>query len=163
MDYNAIIEKVKKQEELLRFQHFTNDDAWELGKLFAEKIKADGIQMAVMIKKVNGNTIFSHFSEGTYIANENWMRRKFNMVLFHEQSSFLQWAFAERSGNSYENMGLNEKDYALCGGGFPIKLANGEMVAVVLASNLPHDKDHKFIVEGLASYLGVTDVPEVIL
>ena len=40
-----------------------------------------------------------------------------------------------------------------CGGGFPIKLKSGEMVGVILASNLPHEKDHQFIVDGLTDYI----------
>lgn len=161
--YTEIIDMVAKQEEMLRFEHFTNDDAWELGKLYVDKIKREGIEMAVAIRKVNGNTVFSYFSNKTNFMNENWMRRKFNTVIANETSSIKQWAFAERRGNTVESMGLDKKDYVLVGGGFPIKLKSGEMVAVVLASNLPHEKDHKFLVEGLAEYLGVDDVPEVVL
>lgn len=161
--YTEIIEQVSKQEEMLKFDHFTNDDAWELGKIYVDKIKRDGIEMAVAIRKVNGNTIFSYFSNGTNYMNENWMRRKFNTVIANESSSFKQWALAERRGNTVESMGLDKKDYVLVGGGFPIKLKNGEMVAVVLASNLPHEQDHRFIIEGLSEYLKKDGVPNITL
>ena len=49
--------------------------------------------------------------------------------------------------------GMDIKEYAICGGGFPIKLKSGEMVGVILASNLPHEKDHQFIVDGLTDYI----------
>jgi len=161
--YTEIIEEAKKQEEMLKFDHFTNDDAWALGQLYVEKIKREGIEMAVQIRKVNGNIIFSYFSNGTNLMNEKWMNRKFNTVVANEGSSFKHWAFADRRGNTVESMGLDPKEYVLVGGGFPVKLKSGEMVAVVLASNLPHEKDHKFIVEGLAEYLKVDGVPEIIL
>ena len=115
--------------------------------------------MAIQIKRVNGNTLFSYFSDGTNLMNEKWMGRKFNTVIMNERSSYLMWAFNEMGGRGEDPvkdvaiLGLETKDYALCGGGFPIKLKTGEMVAVILASNLPHEKDHKFIVEGLESYL----------
>jgi len=91
--------------------------------------------------------------------NENWMRRKFRTVIMNERSSYLMWAFNEMGGRGQDPIrdaalqGMDSKEYALCGGGFPIKLKTGEMVAVILASNLPHEKDHGFIVEGLESYL----------
>lgn len=159
--YMEIIAQVTEQEEMLRFDHFTNKDAWELGKLYVEKISNEGINMAVAIRKVNGNTVFSYFTDGTNLCNENWMRRKFNTVILNEMSSFKQWAIHDMKGRSAEDIGLTTKDYALVGGGFPIKLKNGEMVAVVLASNLPHEKDHRFIVEGLADFLNVEGVPQI--
>jgi len=156
-----IIADVTKQEELLRFSHFTNEDAWELGKHLVDKIKRDNIEMAVAIRKVNGNTIFSYFSEGTNLMNENWMNRKFKTVVMNESSSFKQWALNLKNNYPVESMGMDQKEYVLCGGGFPVKLKDGELVAVVLASNLPHDKDHKFLVDGIASYLKVNNVPNI--
>lgn len=158
-EIQKIIDTVKQQELDLRFDHFSNDDAYKLGMHFVQKIKDDGIEMAVQIKRVNGNTLFSYFSEGTNLMNEKWMGRKFNTVVYNERSSYLMWAFNEMGGRGIDTikdvamLGFEMKDYALCGGGFPIKLKTGEMVAVMLASNLPHEKDHEFIVEGLESYL----------
>ena len=111
----------------------------------------------------DGNTIFSYFSEGTNLLNENWMNRKFNTVVMNEMSSFKRWAISQYRNGTVEDQGLDSKDFAYCGGGFPVKLKNGEMVAVVLASNLPHEKDHKFIVEGLSEYLKVDGMPDITL
>ena len=161
-DQQQILNAVNEQEEKLRFEHFTNEDAWELGQHLAKKVKDDGIQMAVAIRKLNGNTIFAYFSEGTNLMNENWMNRKFKTVVMNESSSFKQWALNMVNNYSVESMGMDQKDYVLCGGGFPIKLKNGEMVAVVLASNLPHQQDHMFLVNGIASFLGKDDMPQIV-
>ena len=158
-----ILKLVNEQEDMLRVDHFTNDDAWELGKTYVEKIKNEGIEMAVQIRKVNGNTIFSYFSGKTNLLNENWMDRKFNTVTMNEMSSFKRWTITQYNNGKVEDQGLSSMDYAFVGGGFPVKLKNGELVAVILASNLPHEKDHKFIVEGLASWLNVKNVPEIVL
>lgn len=163
MDYQKIINEVTKQEEMLRFDHFTNDDAWALGKHLVEKVEKDGIKMAISIRKLNGNCVFAYFSEGTNLMNENWMRRKYNTVKYNEMSSFKQWAIHTWKGRTPEDTGLKSEDFAFCGGGFPIKLKSGEMVAALTVSNLPHEKDHKFIIDGLASFLNVTDVPEIVL
>lgn len=154
-----IIDTVKKQELELRLEHFSNDDAYALGNQYVKKIKDDGIEMAVQIKKINGNTLFSYFSEGTNLMNENWMKRKFKTVIMNEKSSYLIWAFNEMAGRGDDPVrdallqGMDSKEYAICGGGFPIKLKSGEMVGVILASNLPHEKDHQFIVDGLRDYI----------
>lgn len=158
-----ILKQVNEQEELLRVDHFTNDDAWELGKIYVDKIKDEGIEMAVQIRKVNGNTIFSYFSPKTNLLNENWMDRKFNTVTMNEMSSFKRWTISQYRQGTVEDQGLSSADFAFVGGGFPVKLKNGEMVAVILASNLPHEKDHKFIVDGLASWLGISNVTEIVL
>lgn len=163
MDYKKIIDQVTKQEEMLRFEHFTNNDAWELGKSLVDKVEREGIQMAISIRKLNGNTIFTYLSDGTNLMNENWMRRKYNTVKMNEMSSFKQWAIHTWREHTLESMGLEVKDYALCGGGFPIKLKNGEMVAVLTVSNLPHEKDHAFIIEGLSDFLKIEGVPAITL
>ena len=154
-----IIDIVKKQELELRLEHFSNDDAYALVNQYVKKIKDDGIEMAVQIKKINGNTLFSYFSEGTNLMNENWMKRKFKTVIMNEKSSYLIWALNEMAGRGDDPVrdaslqGMDIKEYAICGGGFPIKLKSGEMVGVILASNLPHEKDHQFIVDGLTDYI----------
>ena len=163
MDYQKIINEITKQEEMLRFEHFTNDDAWALGKHLVEKVEIDGIRMAISIKRLNDNCIFSYFSEGTNLMNENWMRRKYNTVKYNEMSSFKQWAIQAINDRKPEDVGLSSKDFVFCGGGFPIKLNTGEMVAVLTVSNLPHEKDHQFIIEGLSTFLGIDGVPEVVL
>lgn len=57
---------------------------------------------------------------------------------------------------------LDTNDYALVGGGFPIRLKTGELVAVAVVSAFPHYEDHQFIVDALAEYLGIDDVPSVL-
>lgn len=163
MDYRKIIDDVTKQEELLRFDHFTNQDAWELGKHLVNKVEKDNIQMAISIRKLNENCIFSYFSDGTNLMNENWMRRKYNTVKYNEMSSFKQWAIHTWREHTIESMGLKNEDFALCGGGFPIKLKTGEMVAILTVSNLPHVQDHKFIIDGLKTFLNVENVPDIVI
>lgn len=158
--YASITEAVIKQEEILRFPSFTNDDAWKIGCLMTEEIRERGIELAVAVKKINGCTMFHYSTAGTSLLNEKWMTRKFNAVCLNETSSFLAWAKAAVSGEGPVFAGLSDEDYIYCGGGFPIKLQNGELVGVILASNLPHQQDHQFLANVLAKYLG-KEVPDV--
>ena len=151
--YEAINEAVKKQEELLRFDHFTNRDAGELGSFMVQRVYEKGIELAVSIRKLNGTVIFMHETEKTNQNNQNWMNRKFNTVSLMERSSYGAWAESLVTGETVSFHGLDEKDYVFCGGGVPIRLKTGELVAVLIVSNLPHEEDHRFVVDSLKEWL----------
>lgn len=160
MDYSLINEIVLQQEKALRFEHFSHKDAWELGQFLVKRIYDNNIEMAVSIRKVSGYILFQHGTEDTNLNNQFWMDRKFNTVKMMERSSFGVWASSCESGQGIEEHGLSVKEYAFCGGGFPICLKSGEMVGVLIVSNLPHEQDHQFIIDALQEYLGVK-VPSV--
>ena len=66
----------------------------------------------------------------------------------------------ESNKESIEDNGLTRKDYALCGGGFPVRLKGMEHVIVaVCCSNMYHIADHEFVVDRLREYLAVPQVP----
>ncbi|TCL56019.1 uncharacterized protein (UPF0303 family) [Kineothrix alysoides] len=157
--YIKIKENIEKQEKILRFDHFSNSDAWELGKFFVERIAQKQIDLAVAIRRLNGNIIFQYATENTNLNNQNWMQRKFNTVLLMNCSSLNVWATSYIMEEQVETHGLSTKDYAFCGGGFPIRLKSGEIVAVLTVSNLPHEQDHQFIVEAISEWLAVENVP----
>lgn len=158
-EYERIDEITKEQEKMLRFEHFSNEDAWELGKLIVQRIHDRGIELAAAIRKVNGNIVFQYATDGTNLNNQNWMMRKFHTVCLMERSSFGAWASSFLTGETVEVHGLNVKDYVFCGGGFPIRMKTGEIVAVLTVSNLPHEQDHQFIIDVLQEWLGVEGVP----
>ena len=160
-NYARMIERIKEQEKLLRFEHFSNHDAWELGSFLVQRVFEAQMDMAISIRKLNGNTIFQFATQNTTLNNQRWMQRKFNTVCLTEGSSLRAWANMEMKGQSLAEQGVSAAEYAFCGGGFPIRLKSDELVAVLIVSNLPHKEDHRFIVNGLAAWLGVDGVPEV--
>ena len=81
--------------------------------------------------------LFQYAAEGTAVNNQNWMTRKYNSVRLMERSSLASRVAEGLGGNSVEACGLDPRQYVFCGGGFPIRLKTGEMVAVALASGLP--------------------------
>ena len=161
MDYKQIADIALQQENLLRFDRFTNKDAWNLGAFLVQRAEKQGVAMAVSIRKLNGNIVFQHCSDGTTMNNENWIRRKFNTVCLTEGCSLRAWASSIVKNQDLTAQGLDAKDYALCGGGFPIKLKTGEMAAVLIVSNLPHLQDHAFLIGALSEYLSMKDVPAI--
>lgn len=159
-DYRLIADTVKEQEDLLRFSHFNEDDAWQLGVFLAERVKKAGLEMAVCIRKTSGHILFQHCTKGTTLSNQQWMNRKFNTVMLTESASLRAWANLTERGQKPEDQGVSAFDYAYCGGGFPIRLTGGELVGVAIVSNLPHREDHRFIASALADYLG-KDIPYI--
>ena len=83
------------------------------------------------------------------------MTRKYNSVCLMERSSLASRAISELTGEGVEACGLDPRKYVFCGGGFPIRLKTGELVAVALVSGLPDVGDHGLIVDCLSKYLGV--------
>ena len=113
--------------------------------------------MAIAIRRLNGQILFQYMTEGTALSNQIWMQRKFNTVSFCGHSSLYMWA----QNKTPASQGLDERDYAFCGGGFPLYLQSGAFVGVVTVSNLPHIQDHNFIFGHLSDYLELEDVPFV--
>lgn len=160
MDYAKINEIVLEQEKALRFEHFSHKDAWDLGQFLVKRIYDKNIELAVSIRKISGYILFQHGTEETNLNNQHWTNRKFNTVKMMERSSFGVWASAGVIGQGLEEHGLSVSEYAFCGGGFPICLKSGEIVGVLIVSNLPHEQDHQFIIDALQEYLDVK-VPSV--
>lgn len=152
-NYEEIKKMTEEQEKELRFEHFSNKDALDLGIFITDKIYEENMQLAVAIRRLNGAIIYQHMTDGTNHINQNWMERKFNTVSYFERSSLGAWALEAISGETVEVHGLAKEDFIFVGGGFPIRLKTGEMVAVLTVSNLYHEDDHKFIVKVLSEYL----------
>ena len=148
------------QEKILQFDHFTSDDAWELGNIMVEEIKKRQIPLAVCIRKVNGHILFAYGPEGSNLNHQKWMQRKFNMVNYMEVSSLLATTRAHLLGRNLVEFGLSYEDYKLCGGGFPVRIKDGGITAVITVSALAHEKDHAFIVDCVSKYLG-KEVPSM--
>ena len=160
-NYTKINETILKQEEMLIFPHFSNKDAWDLGCFLVNKVYESNESLAVAIRKLNGTMVFYHAVGNTNQNNQNWMNRKFNTVCLMERSSLGAWASSFLTGEKISTHGLSDSDYVLCGGGFPIRLKTGEIVAVLTVSNFPHQLDHDFIVKGLKEWLKMEDVPDL--
>lgn len=151
---------LEKQEALLRFSHFDHSIAWELGCMMVQRAKDQGITIAVSIRMANGSIVFQYLPEGTNALNEKWMRRKFNTVTLMESSSLRAAFTVEAKAETLQTHALREEDYALCGGGFPIRIQGMEpIVGVILASNLYHITDHEFITDCLREYLSCPEAP----
>lgn len=156
-----ILKVLELQEEILQFTHFTNADAWELGSLIVAEAKKRGLSVAISIRLNNGLTVFQYCFDGKTLTNENWLRRKFNVVKEMETSSLYLYTKLKKTDRIMADVFLDEMDYANSGGGFPIRVEDVGVIGAVLVSGLNHVADHDLIVKCLAKYLHTDEVPRI--
>ena len=158
MDLDYYISEAEKQESMLVFQAFSRKDAWDLGQLMVNRIFDKKTVLSVSIRLVSGFIVFQYAPEGTALTNESWMMRKFNVVRDMEMSSLRYAMRLKKNEQTLEGRGLDPRLYAASGGGFPIRVSGTGVIGAVIVSGLPHDEDHRFVVESLASFLNVSKV-----
>lgn len=138
------------------FAKFDHEDAWALGNLMREEAVKRGYPIVIDIRKGDA-PLFSVMLEGASGNNFDWARRKRNLVLLTEQSS---WHHSEQKSKGTDviaNMGLNPRDYTPHGGCVPIFVKGAGLVATVTISGLPQKEDHDFAVESLQRYLELSN------
>ena len=149
-----------QQEKLLRFDTFDNESAFELGCFMVQRAKKLALQVAVSIRSSDGAVLFQYLCNDATALNDNWLRRKANTVIKMGASSLRGTYNLESNGESIEDNGLSKKDYALCGGGFPVRLKGMEhVIGAVCCSNMYHIADHGFVVDSLREYLNCPEAP----
>ena len=149
------------QEEILQFSHFTNEDAWELGSLMVSEAARNRLPVAISIRLNNGYTVFQYGFKGTNYNNVQWMTRKQNTVREMEMSSLRLYMMMKKNGETLEDRGLNNEEYTVSGGGFPIRVAGVGVIGSVIVSGLDHMADHEFAAACLSQYLRIDEIPRL--
>lgn len=159
------IEELEKvldmQEEILQFSHFTNEDAWMLGNIIVAEAKRRSLPVAVSIRLNNGYTVFQYAADGTNLCSQGWMDRKYNTVKMTEHSSLNLYMTLRRTEQSLEDLFLDPKEYAACGGGFPIRVEEVGVIGAVTVSGLDHISDHDLLIKCISMYLHIDEVPRI--
>ena len=149
------LERMALQEQRLRFTHFDNATAWNLGTRLRSRCEELGVPMTIEIR-IARETVFFFEMAGTNPSNADWVRRKRNTVELLHISSYAVGRSLELEGISLEQkMGCSVRDYAVHGGGFPIRLSDASCVGVVAVSGAPQRQDHAIVVAALAEMCGV--------
>ncbi|EKD14455.1 uncharacterized protein L3040_001069 [Drepanopeziza brunnea f. sp. 'multigermtubi'] len=157
----STVEEIVAQEKALALLHFTSEDAFELGVLIRNRLRDISDKPAVInIALANRQQLLFHATSrcGTVPENDNWVRRKRNVVLRFGMST---WAahimFDKGDEEKFKKMfqlGDRSEDYAIHGGGYPVRVVGVEgPVAAVVVSGLASEEDHQVIVECLQEML----------
>jgi uncharacterized protein (UPF0303 family) len=147
------LESISRIDASLVFEHFTTNDAWELGSALRNRLMTFPIPVVINISLANQNQTLFHTCThpGVMPDNDSWVSRKRKTVLrwgcstwyMHCKFGGDEVAFREKYG-----LGNSAGDYAIHGGGVPIRVTGVEgVVAVVVVSGLKQDEDHGVIVE----------------
>ena len=133
---------------------FTASDAWELGHLLHARLLpfAPARPAVISISLASGMVLYqSATGPGTAPDNASWVARKTKTVMRFGVSSWFmgrklygdEAAFAAKF-----SLGERAGDYAIHGGGVPIRVHGVEgVVAVVVVSGLKQEEDHGVIAE----------------
>ena len=159
-DPKAMLEIVTLQEETLQFERFTMEDAWELGLLIRRQVLNHGGNAAVDVT-LGGVQLFRCGVGQPSPNNSRWIRRKMNLVQEQWKSSLRAMLEMTISQRTLETYGLNDAEYALSGGCFPILVRGTGAVGTAAVSGLPQTHDHQMVVNALSEFLGLT-VPSVL-
>jgi len=142
------------EEEELRFDGFTNDDAWDLGSAIVAVARRDGAPVAVDVSR-HGHQLFHAALPGTSPDNDSWIQRKTRVVhRFGHSSLFVRQASIERGTTFEAEFGLDPARYAAHGGAFPVVVRSVGPVGAVVVSGLPQLEDHRMVVAAIRAHLG---------
>ncbi len=162
MNIEADITRILAQEQALVFPTFDEVTAWELGSKIRE-IAASRKQGVFIDIRLWDRVLFTHAMAGTSSDNEDWVRRKVNVVKRFQCASYRKGLELKRDGKVLdEAVGCSPIDYAAHGGGFPVRMVGGPIIGCITVSNLPQREDHKLAVEAIAAVLGV-DISDITL
>ena len=148
------IELILDQEAALQFESFIEADAFAIGNRIRD-LAVSRRQGVFIDIRLWDRVLFTHAMAGTTSDNEDWVRRKVNVVRRFHCASYRKGIELKRDGKVLdEAVGCNPIDYAAHGGGFPIRLKGGPIIGCITVSNLPQREDHKLAVEAIAAHLG---------
>src|SRR3954451_11422618 len=151
-EFPALTELLAEEHEL-QFSSFTNDDAWALGCDLVELAQEQGAPVAIDIRR-NGHQLFKAALTGATPDNDEWIRRKVNVVQRFGHSSLAVGQTARERGTTFEEQfGLDPQQYAAHGGAFPVIVRSVGPIGVVTISGLPQVDDHRMVVAAIRTHL----------
>lgn len=152
-NYSLLLDKLKKEENELVFESFSNNDALQIANLIIEKATKNNHKICIDITK-NRTQIF-HFSfPGTSEDNNSWVKRKNNVVYRFNKSSYHVGILLKKAGKSIEEKyKIDPKKFSPYGGAFPIIIKNTGVIGTITVSGLKQKEDHKLVIESIRDYL----------
>lgn len=150
-DVKLIIE----QEKALVFPQFDELVAFQLGVALRDMAIEGGYSIAVDVRTWD-RPMFYMALPGTTGDNQNWIRRKANLVRTVMKSSY-RVVLERKEEEDYflPRRGFDNMEMVMAGGAFPIKVKGAGMIGAVTASGLHERDDHRVVVEAICTYLNL--------
>ncbi|EME47573.1 hypothetical protein DOTSEDRAFT_69501 [Dothistroma septosporum NZE10] len=153
------LEEINIIDNSLTFPTFTANTAWTLGSLLRTRLLAFSKPVVIDITLANNNHCLFHATthSGTAPDNDSWVARKRNTVLrFGASSWYMHNKFKgdETAFGAKYALGARAAEYAIHGGGWPVRVQGVEgVIAVIVVSGLKQEQDHGIIVQIVREYL----------
>lgn len=155
MSKDTDIALIKKQETQLVFDEFNELVAHSLGERIRERALREKLTIVVDIRTFDRQVYFMALP-GTTADNAEWVRRKFNLVRQVQKSSFRAVLENKSDADHFlPRRGLDNADFVLAGGGFPIRVRGAGVIGCITVSGLHERDDHQVAVDGICEELGV--------
>lgn len=135
----------------IELDHFTNEDAFELGTLAAAVTQEWGVSLSVDI--VIGDYLVYRARLGkTGVGNDPWLVGKAAVATHFGDSSLLVKLRQEASGVPFTDLPLDHEVLKAHGGSIPLYV-DGALVATLTLSGEPDVVDHEVAAEALRRYV----------
>jgi uncharacterized protein (UPF0303 family) len=149
------IDALLQQEDALLFPSFDETTAYAIGSALRAFALTRLAPIAIDIRSGTRPLYFSALP-GSTPDNAEWARRKANVALrCHASSLRVRLQLLAEQREAWPDAALPTEDYAVHGGGFPIRVAGCGVVAAIAISGQPSREDHDCIVSILAAHLGL--------
>jgi uncharacterized protein (UPF0303 family) len=148
----ADVAELEAEFAQLHLTAMDHDAAVALGEDLVKRSRAKGWPMAVSVKLAD-HEVFHVALPGAKPINDNWVRRKRNLVELTGEPSFLVGQRLAAAGKTIDDLGVDEADFAPHGGGYPL-IVNDVVVGSVIVSGVPQQDDHALVVEALRALAG---------
>jgi uncharacterized protein (UPF0303 family) len=141
------------QERTLTLPYLTMSGFIEIGDIAKTLGLKNNLKVAIEVR--NYDWIVYHVNlPGSNPENDFWINRKARVVNLKRHSTLYERINAEeRNIDWYVENNLNVSEYAIHGGGFPLRTRTEGFIGSLLISGLPQVEDHLFGVEVLKQYL----------
>ena len=141
------------EAKTLTLASLTQAQALEIGGI-AQELGLDRKLPIATEVRMKDWVVFHASLPGSSPDNDDWMRRKANVVNATGHSSMYEKVLAEEQGiDWHQSTGLLEVDYAVYGGGLALNVVGLGLTGVLLISGLTEVEDHLLGVEILTEYL----------
>lgn len=155
MSKETDIALIRKQETELVFAEFNEFVAHSLGERIRERALRENLVIVVDIRTWDRQLYFAAMP-GTTADNSEWVRRKANMVRQTQKASYRPVLENKTDADHFlPRRGLDNADFVLAGGGFPIRVKAAGVIGCITVSGLHERDDHQLAVDAICEELGI--------
>lgn len=150
---------IKRQETELAFVEFNELVAHSLGERIRERALREQQVIVVDVRTWDRQHYFMALP-GTTADNSEWVRRKANLVQQVQKASYRAVLENKTDADHFlPRRGLDNADFVLAGGGFPIRVKGAGVIGCITVSGLHERDDHQLAVDAICEELGVDKTP----